>query len=152
MRVCVYDRFLLQGPVILCLSNLTRDDLDIPGFWWMTAIGVGTYLIYVPFRCILFDRVVAATRFPGTSVFGIYVADATGYMGSVLLVIIKDWGYGHRTYLEFFNLWTFVTATSAGVLLVVSGAYFLYLAHRPEYRDMFYEGKALEDVSVLISS
>ncbi|MGB0647936.1 MAG: DUF5690 family protein, partial [Bradymonadia bacterium] len=39
---------------------------------------------------ILFERLMAYTRFAGTAVFAIYLADAAGYTGSIILQVGKD--------------------------------------------------------------
>ncbi len=57
---------------------------------WMIAAGAGLYLAYVPFNALLFDRLVAATATPGNAGFLIYVADACGYAGSVVLLFVRS--------------------------------------------------------------
>lgn len=62
----------------------------LDGIDWLAAVGVGLYLAYVPLGTVLFERVVAAARFPGTSVFAVQLADGVGYTGSVLLQLYRD--------------------------------------------------------------
>ena len=60
--------------------------------WWRSVddtIELGLYLAYVPFNCILFDRMMAAVKKPGNRGFLIYLADASGYVGSVGLMLYK---------------------------------------------------------------
>ena len=57
---------------------------------WMTALGGGLYLAYTPFNGMLFDRLVAATGSVGNAGFLIYVADASGYGGSVALLLLRN--------------------------------------------------------------
>ncbi|WP_242183927.1 DUF5690 family protein [Sphingomonas sp. CARO-RG-8B-R24-01] len=61
--------------------------------WWMVAIGAGLYLAYTPFNALLFDRLMAATAFAGNAGFLIYVADASGYCGSVALLLLRSFGH-----------------------------------------------------------
>jgi hypothetical protein len=56
---------------------------------WMVALGAGVYMAYTPFNGILFDRMIAATGRVGTAGFLIYVADASGYVGSVALMLAR---------------------------------------------------------------
>ena len=65
---------------------------QIDGFWWMTLIGLGSYLAYVPYNSVLFERLIASTRVAGTAVFAIYVADSIGYVGTVSMLLYKDFG------------------------------------------------------------
>ena len=57
---------------------------------WMTALGGGLYLAYTPFNGMLVDRLVAATGSVGNAGFLIYVADASGYGGSVALLLLRN--------------------------------------------------------------
>ena len=55
----------------------------------MIVVGAGLYLAYTPFNALLFDRLIAATGSAGNAGFLIYVADASGYVGSVGLLLMR---------------------------------------------------------------
>lgn len=44
----------------------------------------------MPFGAVLFDRLVASSRAAGTAVFGINLADAVGYAGSVGVQLFRN--------------------------------------------------------------
>ncbi|MEI8074101.1 MAG: DUF5690 family protein, partial [Bacteroidota bacterium] len=58
-------------------------------FLWMTLVGLGLYIGYIPFNCILFDRMIATFRVTGNVGFLMYLADSFGYLGSVSVILIK---------------------------------------------------------------
>jgi len=58
-------------------------------FNWMVFVGMGLYIGYIPFNCILFDRMIATFRYEGNVGFLMYVADSFGYMGSLGVIMIK---------------------------------------------------------------
>jgi hypothetical protein len=58
-------------------------------FLWMTLVGLGLYIGYIPFNCILFDRMIATFKIPGNVGFLMYLADSFGYLGSVSVILIK---------------------------------------------------------------
>ena len=60
---------------------------------WMITVGAGLYLAYTPFNALLFDRLMAATAFNGNAGFLIYVADAGGYGGSMLLLLVRNFAH-----------------------------------------------------------
>jgi len=60
---------------------------------WMITVGAGLYLSYTPFNALLFDRLIAATATAGNAGFLIYVADASGYCGSVLLLLLRNFAH-----------------------------------------------------------
>jgi hypothetical protein len=96
----------------------------IDGVTWMTLIGVGLYLAYVPYGCVLFDRLIAATGVVATSVFMIYVTDAFGYVGSVGVLLFKSFGHADVGWLDFLVGFSWVTATVGGLGFLFSGLYF----------------------------
>jgi hypothetical protein len=59
-------------------------------FMWMTLVGLGLYMGYIPFNCILFERLIATFKRGGNVGFLIYIADSFGYLGSVLVIISKS--------------------------------------------------------------
>lgn len=95
----------------------------IDGVWWMILNGVGLYLGYVPYGCVLFDRLIAATGVVATSVFMIYVTDAFGYVGSIGVLLFKHFG-PQLSWLEFMVRFSWVTAAVSGIGFVISGIYF----------------------------
>ena len=105
---------------------------QIDGFWWMTLVGTGAYLAYVPYGSVLFDRLIASTRVVGTAVFAIYVADALGYTGSIGVLLFKYFGTKDISYLEFFEQFTIYLSLFGSLFLIGSCAYFLTRHRRAE--------------------
>ena len=114
---------MIAGAAILGGATLLFDAGLTSGALWMLATGLGSYLVYVPFNSVLFDRMIAHTRIQGTAVFAIYVADSLGYTGSIGVQIFRDLGGGSR--LAFFRGLTHFTATLALILLAASALWFL---------------------------
>ncbi len=100
-------------------------DLGLVGpVTWMVLIGTGLYLAYVPYGCMLFDRLIAATGAAGTAVFMIYVTDAFGYAGSVGVLLYKLLGQAELSWLAFFRGFSYVTAVVCATAFVASAWYF----------------------------
>lgn len=102
---------------------------------WMIAVGLGLYVGYVPYNCVLFDRLIPAVGQVGTAGFLIYVADASGYAGSVALLLYKSFGQKSLSWLDFFVGFSHLTAWTGVVLFVGSAIYFARRArpaHAPE--------------------
>jgi MFS family permease len=60
------------------------------GALWMQLVSLGLYMAYVPFNCIFFERMIATFRITGNVGFLIYIADAYGYLGSVIIMLVKS--------------------------------------------------------------
>jgi len=114
------------GTALLGLSTLALQAGWIDGFWWMTLIGLGSYLAYVPYGSLLFERLMANTAIVGTAVFAIYLADAVGYTGSVAMLLYKDLAAAEMSRLAFFQGATWAMAGVGTLLLALSCVYFLW--------------------------
>lgn len=98
---------------------------------WMILVGLGLYLAYVPFGCMLFDRLIAAVGFIATAGFMIYVTDAVGYLGYVIVVFFKDFASPELSWLEFFHGFSYVTAVICTVSFAFSTWYFWRVTRDP---------------------
>ena len=102
--VCV----MIVGMILLGAGTLLFQWDMVSGLVWMILTGLGSYLAYVPFNTILFERLIAYTKFSGTAVFAIYLADAAGYSGSIALQLGKDLfaaEMGRQAFFESVTLW-----------------------------------------------
>jgi hypothetical protein len=122
---------MIGGLVLVGGATLALDLEWLAGDWWMVCVGLGAYLCYVPYGSVLFDRMMASTRTVGTAVFAIYVADATGYTGSVLLQLQKDLLHSDVSRLDFFRQVSYVMAIGGIVLLAITAAYFYRNSRHP---------------------
>ncbi len=122
---------MAAGAVLLSLSTVLWHAGMIDGFAWMTLLGCGAYLAYVPYNSILFDRMIASTTFVGTAVYAIYLADAVGYSGSVAILIVKDVWSLQTSRAEFLAQLAIVASIVGVTTMVFSAYYFFYRAERP---------------------
>lgn len=116
--------FMLSGLVVLGLGTWLFQSGAISGFHWMVMTGVGVYLTYVPFGSVLFDEVIASTRYAGTAVFAIYVCDAVGYSGTVIMYFFRESIFGNLNKLEFFTAFTWIMTVTGIACFVGSYLYF----------------------------
>lgn len=85
---------------------------------WIITASAGLYLGYVPYNCFYFERMLAAYKIPGNVGFLIYIADAFGYLGTVVVLLIKEFVHVHYTWVDFFTGMFYISAI-AGILLVL---------------------------------
>jgi hypothetical protein len=115
---------MLAGAALMGLATALFAGGALGGAAWMVLVGAGLYLAYVPYGCVLFDRLMAMTRTVGTSVFMIYVTDAAGYGGSVGLLLFKHWGAPDVDWLPFFVRLSYVTSFVCVAGFCASWGYF----------------------------
>jgi hypothetical protein len=119
---------ILAGFALLGLSTLAFQQQMLSPIAWMIASGAGLYLAYTPFNAMLFDRMIAYTGTIATAGFLIYVADASGYTGSVALLLARNLAAIELPWLSFFI--TAAYATSVAGVVLVAGAAVLLLGDR----------------------
>ncbi|MFT7578567.1 MAG: hypothetical protein ACI9MR_000225 [Myxococcota bacterium] len=113
------------GTALVGVATLLFQAGSIGPVVWMIGVGLGLYLAYVPFGCVLFDRMIAAVGFVATAVFMIYVTDAVGYLGYVIVVFFKNFGAPELSWLEFFTAFSYLTSVLCTVCFLVSMVYFM---------------------------
>ena len=115
---------MLGGTVLIGVGTLAWDVGLIGGVAWMIVVGLGLYLAYVPYGCVLFDRLIAATGVTATAVFMIYVTDAAGYVGAIGVILYKHFGHAEMSTLAFFRYFSYFTSAFASLAFVLSARYF----------------------------
>jgi MFS family permease len=100
---------------------------------WMTLVGLGLYMVYIPFNSVYFERLIAAFRFTGNVGFLIYLADSFGYLGSVSVLLSKEIFKVKLNWVQFFSNSVMILSV-AGVLLSVFSAYYFARKHQASFR------------------
>ena len=126
---------VLAGVLMAGISTWGFHQGWLSGFTWMMLTGFGTYLAYIPFNSILFDRLIAAFRYVSNVGFLIYLADAFGYLGSVSALIFKDFGAQSMSWIEFFSAISYALAAIGGLGTVMAMGYF-WLRHQRRQAEL----------------
>jgi hypothetical protein len=115
---------IFVGVLITGLAALAFQAGLISDTLFILSTGFGTYVAYIPFNSILFDRMIAAFRYVSNVGFLIYLADSFGYLGSVGVLIYKNWGAADLSWSSFFIGASYVLALSGGAGIAGSVLYF----------------------------
>jgi hypothetical protein len=139
---------VIHGVVIAGLALLGGSTLAFQAGWigpvsWMILSGAGMYIAYTPFNAMLFDRLIAVSGRIGTAGFLIYVADASGYVGSCALLLWRDFGLMQMNWLQAFTASAYGASVIGASLVGLSALYFLRKARRASRVDGKFE-QALE--------
>ena len=117
--------------LILCVVSMwMRKEGVIDATTWMMVNGIGAYLCYIPFNCILFERMVALTKSPGNAVFAIMLFDGIGYLGSIGLTFFGG-VFDETSRLRIFDGYTWVLGV-IGVLALFWSIFGLQLIKNPK--------------------
>jgi MFS family permease len=121
---------VIAGAVLLGLATFAFQAGVIGPILWMILTGAGLYLSYTPFNAMLFDRMIAAIGKAGNAGFLIYIADASGYCGSVALLLYRSFADPGARWLPFFITCCYTTAVVVGLLTLASAFYFHHRGRR----------------------
>ncbi|MCB1127830.1 MAG: hypothetical protein KDM81_15155 [Verrucomicrobiae bacterium] len=123
------------GMVAVALLGLDR---GVCGpFAFMVLLGLGMYLPYVAVHTTIFERLLAMTRQQGNLGFLMYVADATGYLGYVALMLGRQLWPGiwpeSGNLMAFFKLTAWLVAGASLIALAFAAIWFFrHPATRPD--------------------
>lgn len=120
----VVHAIVFVGVALAGLSTVGFQMGLINPYAWFILVGLGLYLGYVPFQCILFERMIALFKEKANAGFLIYIADATGYLGSVLVLLYKNFGAANLSWIDFFVQASYVLSIVGCGLMVISFFYF----------------------------
>lgn len=136
-RVFVYYHYLLVvGAVVLGASTLLFQINVIGPVLWMIVVGFGLYICYVPFNCIFFDRMMAAFKLKGNAGYLIYIADSFGYLGSIVILLYKNFVKDSWSWLNFFIYGCYIIAFIGLLATFVSLGYFKYKNKQAEFQNI----------------
>jgi hypothetical protein len=107
---------IVAGIFFLISTFLFEAKLFNP-IYWMILMGLLMYLPYLIFHTILFERWIAFFKYKGNLGYLMYISDSVGYLGSVLVLLYKNYGTKGFNWLPFFTN----TAWIIGVLITILG-------------------------------
>ncbi|WP_278351837.1 DUF5690 family protein [Chryseobacterium gleum] len=115
-----YHYILFAGILTVGLSTYLFQQGSLSPFLWMTVSGFGMYICYIPFNGIYFDRMIAAFEIKGNVGFLIYIVDSFGYLGSVLILLYKNFGSAQTSWLHFYIQLNYIITIAVFVLSVIA--------------------------------
>ncbi|MCA9028372.1 MAG: hypothetical protein KDA86_24385 [Planctomycetaceae bacterium] len=97
---------------------------QITPFAFMVLSGIGLYIPYVAFHTTVFERLIASTGEPGNLGFLMYVADSTGYLGYVGVLLYKSFAHEAGNMLNFFLILSVAISMFSIIAVAMSSWYF----------------------------
>ena len=115
---------MLAGAVTVGVSTILYQNGVLGIGTWFMLTGLGMYMGYVPCNGIYFERLVASFKYVSTVGFIVTLADWYGYLGSVAVLLYKNFGQGGISFHTFYLYGCYVLSGSYAVLTLVSYLYF----------------------------
>ena len=115
---------IIVGYVVALIATILFKNQNISAVVWMTMVGTGLYLSYVPFNALYYERMIAGFRIKSNVGFLMYISDSFGYLGSVLVLLAKSFFGLHLSWTSFFiNLVLTISLFGIGAT-VIAALYF----------------------------
>ncbi len=115
---------MAAGTALIGVGTMAWQAGMVSGETWIIIVGFGMYVAYVPYGCVLFDRMLGALGVVGTAGFMIYVTDAVGYVGTFIVYLYRNFGQGGLDWVEFFTWFSYITSVFCTVMFGVAAVYF----------------------------
>jgi hypothetical protein len=115
---------IFAGAALLGLSTLAFQMGLLTPLPYMILTGAGLYFAYTPFNAMLFDRMIAAIGHAGNAGFLIYIADSSGYAGSVALLLYRSLAAPAMDWLSFYMNCAYLASAVVAALTLCSAAWF----------------------------
>lgn len=97
----------------------------ISPFLWMFLLGTGLFLAYMPMQIALFERMIAFFRIKANAGFFVYMCDSIGYLGSVVLMLYKEFFMKDLQWSLVLIKFTYLQSVLSLILLAVACMFFL---------------------------
>ncbi|AUD06215.1 DUF5690 family protein [Spirosoma pollinicola] len=115
---------MLAGGALVGLSTYAYSTGALSAGNWFLLTGLGLYMAYVPCNGLYFERLIASFQYVSTVGFMVTLADWYGYLGSVGVLLYKNFGHANISYREFFMDGAYILSVVYGVLVIGSFIYF----------------------------
>jgi hypothetical protein len=114
---------LLPVCAVLMMASLLLYRYEIIGpVLWMILMGFSMYLPYITYHTMLLDRWIAAFKIRGNVGFLMYIMDSIGYLGAIVVLIVKNYVSPDISWGSFFINLSWFTA----IIMFLFGIYSTY--------------------------
>ncbi|GAB3516042.1 DUF5690 family protein [Emticicia fontis] len=91
---------------------------------WMVSLGIGLFLPYMLIQTVVFERLIALFKANGNVGFLVYICDSIGYLGSVSLLIYREFFLKKISFVNVMITFGYILSAVCIVLMVTQLAYF----------------------------
>lgn len=116
---------LAGGFGLVILAALLQTSNMTGPFSFMVLSGIGLYVPYVAFHTTVFERLIAASRDKANLGFLMYLADSTGYLGYVTVMLSRTFFGARDNMLGFFHAMSFAVSIGAIVAILLAAMWFM---------------------------
>lgn len=118
-------QWLIAFGVLLCGGSTLLFQLHkLSPFCWMLLTGMGLFLAYIPIQVAVFERIIALFKIKANAGFFIYICDSIGYLGSVALILYKEFFMKDTSWAKVMIRFSYLLTFISIILLVIIALFF----------------------------
>ena len=121
---------IATGFLVAGVSSFLFMQGNLSPFYWMMMVGLGLYMGYIPFNCVLFERMIATFKYAGNVGFLMYLADSYGYLGSVAVMLSKSVFNIQLSWTRFYSYGVILFSIVGVIGTFISAGYFYSMYHK----------------------
>lgn len=114
--------------LLLLLTTWLFNVQQLDPVLWMIVAGFSMYLPYIAFHTLYFERWIAHFKYKSNIGFLMSMADAAGYLGSTIILLVKNFGAPQVSWIDFFK----TSAMVIGVVMIVFAFLAMYFFNNLE--------------------
>lgn len=108
----------------LLISTMLFKQGKLSPFNWLVSQGISFYLPYLLIQIAFFERLIPILKIKSNAGYFVYLCDSIGYLGSVLLLLFKEFLATDINYAQLLVRFSYITA-AIGLMLII-GQYFFF--------------------------
>jgi Family of unknown function (DUF5690) len=135
----------MGGAVLIAAALAGLRSGALTPFTFMVLHGLGLYLPYIAVHTTIFERLIAMTRDRGTIGYLMYLADSFGYLGYVLVLIVRNFSTAGSND-DFLDFFVTISWGIAGLCLLLLVPCWWYFAVHPATRPGVETASAVAEV------
>jgi MFS family permease len=123
---------IVLGFLALIISTILFQNGWVDAVTWMVIATTGLYLGYVACNSFFYERFVAAFQIKGNVGFLMYISDAFGYLGTVFVLLLKEYFIFQASWIQFFSS-AFLSVGFLGILFIFLSLYLFSVKYKKVY-------------------
>jgi hypothetical protein len=125
---------LFSGALMLFSTSLYHSGKMGPITWTILS-GFSMYLPYIAYHTLFFERWIAFFKYKSNAGFLMYMSDAFGYLGSIIILLVRNFATPSISWVNYFIYCSYIL----GVAVIILSVFLLFYFKKTEKKLLYNE-------------
>jgi MFS family permease len=125
---------LFSGALMLFSTSLYHSGKMGPITWTILS-GFSMYLPYIAYHTLFFERWIAFFKYKSNAGFLMYMSDAFGYLGSIIILLVRNFATPSISWVNYFIYSSYIL----GVTVIILSVFLLFYFKKTEKKLLYNE-------------